>query len=147
MKLSILSLLIGLFVSITSNAFDAPTNCDFYFKTQNLCATLQWLNEPSGMDANGSFRLFFWKKDQGAQVLVAPNANSIAVKLFMPDMGHGGGLVKVDPAHAPNGALLVGEYDATRVGFMMSGMWQIIVQLKGQSNTVLDAAQIDYQAP
>jgi hypothetical protein len=147
MKSPILTLILGFFLTVPSHAQNIPRACDFFFKTQNLCASLQWMTQPSGMNADGSFRLLFWRKDQSSEVLVAPTAASIGVKLYMPGMGHGGGLVQVTPTHDSNGNVLTGEFDATRVGFMMSGMWEIIVQLRDGSAKPIDSAQINYQAP
>lgn len=122
--------------------------CDFYFATQNLCATLNWLAVPT-QDAEGSFRLSFWNKDQGsaqAPVFYNPDAASIFVKLWMPGMGHGSSPVAVSQSTDPSGTMLDGQFTATRVYFVMGGKWDIIVQLKDAKGNITDTSKMNYQA-
>lgn len=125
-----------------------PEGCPLYFKTQNMCANLGWVKEPTH-DAEGVFRLYFWNKDQGlAQqpFMEDPDADSIHVKLWMPDMGHGSGLVQVSKAKDDAGELLDGIFEATGVYFVMPGKWDIIVELKDARGNVTDSSKLNYQA-
>ncbi len=128
--------------------FENPEGCQLFFKTQNLCATLSWVTEPT-RDVAGTFRLYFWNKDQGlAQqpFMIDPDADSVGVKLWMPDMGHGSDLVKVSKAKDEAGDLLDGIFEATPVYFVMPGKWDIIVQLKDAQGNVTDLSKINYEA-
>ena len=125
-----------------------PEGCQLYFKTQNMCATLSWVSEPTH-DAAGLFRLYFWNKDQGlAQqpFMEDPDADKIEVKLWMPDMGHGSGLVKVLKAKDETGEALEGTFEASDVYFVMPGKWDIIVQFKDAQGNVTDSSKINYQS-
>jgi hypothetical protein len=126
---------------------DDDSGCDLYFKSQNLCATLGWVKEPT-RDEEGSFKLFFFNHDQGlAQrpIGVDPDG-TVFVKLWMPEMGHGS--QKVVTSHSKNdqGDEVEGEYDSTEVYFVMSGKWEVIVQLKDAAGKVTDSAKVNYNA-
>ena len=147
MKLTILGMLFGLMLVQPSAKANVP-DCQFYFQTQDMCATFAWLNEPAH-NAAGSFRLYFWNRAQGVgqqPIFMAPDAASVNVKLFMSSMHHGGGLVTVKPTTDATGAELDGQYDATQVRFVMAGPWEIIVDLKDANGAVKDTAQMSYRA-
>jgi hypothetical protein len=146
MKLSVFAFITSLFLA-TANANAAPATCDFHFTTQNVCASFQWVSEPAH-SAVGAFHLTFWDATQDSEnpVLVTPDTATVNVRLFMTSMGHGGGLVKVAQTLNEQGQPEVGQFDATQVRFVMSGPWEIIVELKDETGTVKDSAQISYRA-
>jgi hypothetical protein len=114
---------------------DADGDCAVYFAIQNLCAQLSWVQEPT-RDLEGSMHLVFNRE---------PNAASVGVKLWMPEMGHGS--QKVVVKHTQRNEVDVdGEFDATEVFFVMPGKWEVIVQLKDASGTVIDSAKTSYVA-
>jgi hypothetical protein len=115
--------------------------CDFYFKTQDLCAALIW-NHESNRDSEGDFTLQFWNRTQGENgpaSFVDPVAAVVAVKLWMPEMGHGSQKVKVEH-------LGMGVFKASEVMFVMPGTWEINLQLKDSAQQILDTAKISYLA-
>lgn len=129
-----------------TQAVNAPQErtCDWYFKSQDLCATYTWVKEPT-REEEGSFKLIFFKAGAPA-VNAEPIAASVFVKLWMPDMGHGSQKVVTVHSKDSRGNDLPGEFDATEVSFVMSGKWEIFVQLKDSAGKVLDQSKINYTA-
>jgi len=105
-------------------------DCDVTFKTQGLCASMDWINYPKEGEL-GAFKLRFWQAGKG-------NANGpyfepnlpVFVRLWMPSMGHGSSPVTLTPALDSNGLVMPGVYDVTQVYFVMRGNWEIQIQLK-----------------
>jgi hypothetical protein len=125
---------------------DGGLDCDFYFKTQNLCASLDWIKTPSSDEA-GSFKLYFWDKNQGtAQQPVFLNPDGqVLVKLFMPSMGHGSSPVSVTQAQTASGDPFEGVFDVKNVFFVMPGAWEIRILFKATNGQLSDQASFPYQ--
>ena len=109
------------------------------FSKSDLCASLKWV-KPASEEEKGTFRLRFFKK--GAEGIAIDPGHPVAVKLWMPSMGHGSSPVKVAPLKSSTGSTLPGEYEVSEVYFVMPGAWEIWVQLK-QGSKVLDQAKIE----
>jgi hypothetical protein len=116
--------------------------CSFSFLKSNLCSSLTWTIQPDENNT-GEFLLKFWnpKISSGKGPYTNPSP-SVFVKLWMPAMGHGSSPVKVIPLTDANGQALPGQFKATGVSFIMSGKWEIHVQLKSGTQ-VLDQSKID----
>ncbi|MBU6154334.1 MAG: hypothetical protein KGP28_08545 [Bdellovibrionales bacterium] len=122
-------------------------SCDFWFLSQNLCASLTWVRKPTSEEP-GEFSLSFWNKNQNSDQTVthsAPLADKVFVKLWMPDMGHGSSPVTTNQAFDSNGTPRIGVFRSTGVFFIMGGKWEIIVQLKDASGGVLDSSKMIFQ--
>ena len=106
------------------------TGCALEFKKIDLCVSLTWEHKPSG-DEKGEFTLHFWKKSEGTEhgPYVTPSLK-VAVKLFMPSMGHGSSPVKIAAKTDAGGTAIPGVFSVTEVFFVMEGKWQIQIQLK-----------------
>ncbi len=117
--------------------------CAFVFTAPDLCASLEWKTQPTD-EQKGAFVLRFWDSRSGTEhgPYVTPGYN-VAVKLWMPDMGHGSSPVKVAQAVDASGAAIPGVFNASDVYFVMGGHWEIWVQLK-QDKQVISQAKIGY---
>jgi hypothetical protein len=123
------------------NGFTATAPCALELAKESLCVSVEWLKAPTA-EEQGEFILRFWSKDQGSEKgpFVDPAETtglSVGVKLWMPEMGHGSSPVQV-VEQAP------GVYAVQNVFFVMSGDWQVFIQLK-KDRQVIDQAQFDYQ--
>ena len=109
-----------------------PSACPLSFPRSGLCAALTWTRPPAE-EQTGSFELAFWRagKPESGGPYVDP-ASTVAVKLWMPAMGHGSSPVKI--AHGD-----AGKFQVTDVYFVMPGDWEIHVLLKNGSNVVDEA--------
>ena len=107
----------------------ANAECPISFSRAKLCASLVWDKEPS--EEEGVFTLKFCKQGSDSKVLVNP-LNSVAVQLWMPDMGHGSSPVTI--SHVGTGV-----FSVTKVYFVMPGAWDIRIQLKEGSKIVEQA--------
>jgi hypothetical protein len=97
--------------------------CPLHFARTGYCASLTWETMPTD-DVEGEFTLRFWKPDRAtASGPYADPAPTVAVKLWMPAMGHGSAPVTVTRETE-------GVYRATGASFVMPGEWEIQVQLK-----------------
>jgi hypothetical protein len=124
---------------------ETPTGaCPLVLEKQALCASLTWEKKPAGEDP-GELTVRFWKRAEGTESgpYVTP-AGKVAVKLWMPTMGHGSTPVKVAPKLDAQGAAVPGVYSATEVGFVMGGKWEVWLQLKDGAQ-VTDQAKIDVE--
>jgi hypothetical protein len=119
---------------------ETPSDCPIAFDKEGLCAAIAWTKVPTDSE-NGSFTLTFWKK--GAAGDLTDPGDTVAVKLWMPAMGHGSSLVSVAPTLDSNGRAVTGSFNATGVYFIMPGAWEIWVQLK-QGSQIIDQAKLDY---
>ncbi|MBS1984525.1 MAG: FixH family protein [Bdellovibrionales bacterium] len=109
------------------------SDCEFRFPSAGVCASMQWIQRPTE-DTEGSFTLKFWDERTGSDAgPYAHPGHDVAVKLFMPSMGHGSSPVTVTSTDQ------VGVYLATRVFFTMGGYWEIKVQLKDAGAVVEEA--------
>lgn len=115
-------------------------DCDVTFKTQGLCASMDWVKYPDE-GKMGAFTLRFWQVGQGnASGPYFEPTFPIFVRLWMPSMGHGSSPVEVSPSHDSNGLAIPGVYDVTRVFFVMRGDWEIQVQLQNDTRTIEQAS-------
>jgi len=118
--------------------------CPLSFKKETLCASMTWTKEPTD-DIKGELTLRFWNGESGSES--GPYVNpqyTVAVKLWMPGMGHGSSPVTVEQETDQTGALIDGVYKVSDIYFVMPGAWEIWVQFK-QDRTVIDQAKKDYQ--
>ncbi len=106
---------------------DAPTaTCELFFEVERLCVKLEWKAAPNATDEAG-FTLRFYTLETPA-VLTEPRLTP-AARLWMPDMGHGSRPVEINK-------LATGEYSATKVFFIMPGLWEVYIQLKNGADVV-----------
>jgi hypothetical protein len=101
------------------------TQCPYELTKFQTCVDLQWVNGPKESE-EGIFQLKFWNQ---SGVAVDPE-KSLSVILWMPDMGHGSSPVTLQKT-------ALGAYTVSKVYFIMSGAWEIRVQIKEGKN-VLD---------
>lgn len=108
-------------------------HCPIEFKTENLCANLEW-KAPPKLDVNNSFTLTFWQKGDHNHVPTQPKAD-LNLKTWMV-MTNG---------HSHGGAALTwneleeGIYEVNNAKFFMHGMkghWEIKVQLLDSGDLV-----------
>jgi hypothetical protein len=116
--------------------------CELWFAEARVCASLTWLQEPTS-HAFGSFELRFWDENGSASGPYVRPSSDVAVKLWMPSMGHGSSPVTVKMAKGGQGQVIPGVYVASRVAFSMAGEWEIWVALKDGA-VVEDKAKTDY---
>lgn len=116
--------------------------CPLSFPKAKLCASLEWLSPPSlDEEKPGRLRLRFWNSETGTASGPYVNPDSVlsgakvAVKLWMPDMGHGSSPVKV-------GSSDTGIFDTQDVYFSMGGHWEVFIQLK-QGPTVAEQTKVN----
>lgn len=119
----------------------AAQDCPLSFDKAGLCASLTW-EKMATDEEKGEFTLRFWKKNEATEAgpyVVVPG--KLAVKLFMPSMGHGSSPVTITPKLDQTGAAVPGVYSITDVYFIMGGPWEIWVQFK-QGTQVLDQVKL-----
>src|ERR1700727_1876611 len=67
----------------------SSTDCPLSFQKAQLCAALTWTKQPTETET-GSFELDFWDPAHGTkQGPYVDPSETLFVKLWMPDMGHG----------------------------------------------------------
>jgi len=117
--------------------------CDLSFSKSSLCASVTWVKQPTA-DDQGEFTLRFWDAAQGTEAgpYVTP-ADDVAIKLWMPDMGHGSSPTKVIAATDATGSPVAGVFDVQNIFFVMNGKWQVFIQLK-KGSQVVDQVEFDY---
>ena len=103
----------------TSFSENIDSNCQFYFKTENLCLTTSWEIHPTS-ETFGSMLLTFTDKDQPERI-ISPK-NDPTVVLWMTSMGHGSSPVTMERIED-------GRYRASNIYFIMPGPWDIKYQL------------------
>lgn len=141
-------------VTATPGAENEPrlaAACPLSFPKAKLCANLEWLSPPSlDEEKPGRLRLRFWNSETGAASGPYVNPDSslsgakVAVKLWMPDMGHGSSPVKIGVSKDAQGNAITGVFDTQEVYFSMGGHWEVFIQLK-QGNTVAEQSKIDVE--
>jgi hypothetical protein len=120
-------LLLGLGVvqerRLSNSANSAPV-CELYFKTEALCASLEWVKKPAA-PSDAAFRLKFWNTKTGSPQgpFVAP-PGEVRISLWMPGMGHG-----ADPVTTTHDANETGVVQVNHASFSMKGDWEIWVSL------------------
>ncbi len=133
---------------LNNTELSQATECAFFLKSENLCASMVWIKEPN-RDDEGSFKLRFWKNAPNSSSTgpwVDPAYGNVFIKLWMPDMGHGSQKVTLQKQQDANGNFIPGDYLATQVYFVMGGKWEIILQIKDANGAVIDQAKIIYHA-
>ncbi len=111
-----------------------------------MCGRLDWVRFPSE-EETGMFLLRFTRVENGSSIPAdAPSGLRVAVKLWMPDMGHGSSPVKVVRPLNASGTPETGLYRAEEVHFVMPGAWEIRVIFKDESGAPVDQAVLPYQA-
>ncbi len=105
-------------------------NCGLELAKENICAAIKWEVEPNE-NTKGSFILSF---TDSAGAPVAP-VQAVAIKLWMPAMGHGSSPVTLSQINATS-------YRVSDVYFVMPGRWEIHVQLKNGSTLTDEAIQL-----
>ncbi len=113
----------------TEDAFECPLS----FPRQRMCAELSWNGIPNSQDPS-SFTLRFWKS--GAATHHGPYSNppnEVFVKLWMPSMGHGSSPITTVQSHDSGHQSIPGVYEGSNVYFIMSGAWEVHVQLRSGS--------------
>jgi hypothetical protein len=102
----------------------ADPACALYFKTQKLCASVEWLQKPTAASQAG-FLLKFWNPRTGtAQGPFTAPPGDPRVSLWMPAMGHGAEPVVLRPDERKSGI-----FQVSHAQFSMSGDWEIWVSL------------------
>lgn len=123
--------LIGLLSLVISVSVSA--HCPIEFKSENLCASLEWKNPPK-INVNNSFKLMFWENGDQNHVPTEPKAD-LNLKTWMV-MANG---------HSHGGAAMTwseieeGVYEVNDAKFFMHGMkghWEIKVQLLDNGDLV-----------
>ena len=101
--------------------------CVAEFKKSKICVSLRWTKIQKEFDLPV-------ESDQGEFTLklspAPPSTNEVAVRLWMPEMGHGSLPVRVAPLRDEKGVVLPGEYRVSEVLFSMTGPWEIQVELR-----------------
>jgi hypothetical protein len=132
--------------ALTGPSDDPAEVCPLRFERAGMCARLEWVKIPSE-EETGSFLLRFTRIENGAAIPSdAPSGLKVAVKLWMPDMGHGSSPVKVVRPLNASGLPEAGVYRAEDVHFVMPGAWEIRIQFKSEDGTPLDQAVLPYRA-
>lgn len=134
-----------------SNPGTGGDDCPLSFSHVGLCASLEWVQladlrgnataDATGTDQEREFILRFWEKGKGNSQTgpyVDPS-QKVSVKLWMPSMGHGSAPVKIDHHKSASRQDEIGVFDVTQVVFIMSGNWEIRIQLK-QDQKMIDEA-------
>lgn len=102
---------------------DQGVKCDARFEKSSDCITVVWEKAPTETDY-GSFIFKTFRPNLADQSpIVEALSGTMAVRLFMPSMGHGSSpitLTQID----------TGTFRASGVFFSMHGDWQIIFELK-----------------
>ncbi len=131
---------------LTGPSDEAQDTCTLRFERSGMCGRLEWVRVPSD-EETGIFLLRFTRVENGSFIPAdAPSGVRVAVKLWMPDMGHGSSPVKmVRPLNA-SGVPETGLYRAEEVHFVMPGAWEIRVIFKNESGAPVDQAVLPYQA-
>jgi hypothetical protein len=117
-------------LALPSKPIGPSVECGLELTKENLCATIVWEAEPTET-TKGSFLLRFSSRSGTPMTPV----QTVAVKLWMPTMGHGSSPVQIAPVD-PN------TYRISDVYFVMAGRWEIHVQLKNGSTLVDEAIQL-----
>ena len=133
--------------ALTGPLDEAPDSCSLRFERTGMCGRLEWVKVPSE-DETGVFLLRFTRIENGSVIASdAPTGLKVAVKLWMPDMGHGSSPVKVVRPLNASGLPEAGLYRAEEVHFVMAGAWEIRVVFKDESGAPFDQAVLLYRVP
>jgi hypothetical protein len=133
---------LGLFQELhlsKATARRSDPSCDFYFKSKDLCASLEWIKKPTAL-SEAEFRLKFWNTQTGSPQgpFVAPPGD-LRVSLWMPAMGHGTAPVTMTHDKDQSGIVQV-----SHASFSMKGDWEIWVSLLS-GDRFIEKARATYQ--
>lgn len=125
--------------------------CPIQFKKTGLCAELTWTILPKKVEMptendKAEFTLQVFKNPRlpvGSSGAQEPLAQDLAVKLFMPSMGHGSLPTQVEAEVDEKGHKISGKFRVKDVYFSMPGKWEIRLELK-KAAAVLDRAAVPY---
>lgn len=127
-----------------SDASSQNSRCPLNFPQHGICAELTWDQTPNEQNPS-TFTLRFWASGEATSngPYSAPN-DKVFVKLWMPSMGHGSAPVTLAQEMDAGNQVIPGIYSGSNVYFIMTGAWQVKVQLK-QGSTVTEEANLDVQ--
>lgn len=110
-------------ISPANNTFNEETKetCQLYFKSQDLCASIQWKIGPTA-DEDSSFDLKLWKKTGGS--VKGPFTEPLGQTTSFLRMNCCGTISNPKIAKVADG-----QYSVTKARFM-PGKWEVYVQLK-----------------
>lgn len=127
--------------SVPPAPVEKARDCELDFAKAGFCASWSWDHRP-GDDETGSAVLRFWKKGEGSPFgPYADPEGTVAVKLWMPAMGHGSSPVTVTPQVDAAGSRIPGVFTASQIYFSMPGAWEIRVQLKNGTQVIDQASR------
>ena len=119
------------------SSLESPTaepSCPISFDKSGLCGQLTWKGEVSD-EVENAFSFRIWNKiTSRPEGPYSDVEGSFAVQLWMPSMGHGSSPVTVTRTAA-------GEFEVSRVYFVMPGDWDIRLQIK-KNGQITDQAVI-----
>ncbi len=120
--------------------------CGIAFPQTGLCARLDWEKVPTE-EETGVFLLKLSRAGAPEGVLTDPPAGlTLAVKLWMPSMGHGSSPVKIVRVQTSGGSIVPGVFRVENVHFVMPGAWEIRVMLRDPDGKPVEQAALPYQA-
>lgn len=112
-------------------------DCSLKFKKFDLCLGYTWQKLPTDEEPGTmTIRLFELDPADGFPLLKNP-PQTLFVKLWMPDMGHGSSPVQLTHVSA-------GTYHAKNIFFTMPGAWWIQFQIR-EGSEVSDEIRVDYR--
>ena len=126
-----MKIILTLFLTLMS--FGAVALCPLYFADENKCASLEWTDGPV-LNANSSFRVFFWEKGDADHSYVSPE-QSVEMKTWMimaNGHSHGGPTITWDEVEN-------GVFEVADAKFFMGGMnghWQVKVIVGEEEQSV-----------
>lgn len=118
----------------TEPAHDHQKLCPIYFKTSDLCATVEFTKGPvDGDESQFIVRIFDHKSAHGDHVMVDPQNLKIDLWMYMGNHGgHGSAPVKIVKQD-------VGTYFVSEAYFIMPGRWNVRFFLDNeQSDLIVD---------
>lgn len=127
--------------SIAQQTQGTNEECPLSFPKAGLCASLTWTAFPVIKKKQpGSFTLKFWDKLTGTATEgpYKNPAHPVDAVMWMPSMGHGSWQTAITSSEA-------GVFQVTNVFFIMTGDWEIQVQLYSGSRDDEDKKTIHEQ--
>lgn len=98
------------------------------FKKTNFSISIDWQEGPEQGESH--FILRSWDRNLGT--LSGPYQDlpgNLSIRLWMPSMGHGSSPVEIKKLDS-------GEYDVSKVYFIMKGAWELRLELKKDGQVV-----------
>ncbi|WP_413568118.1 FixH family protein [Bdellovibrio sp. HCB117] len=118
-------LIAGLLFSANARA-QAGAACPVYFKTSNVCASVEFTKGPSDSEESQFLVKFYgYASANGEPVMVDPQNLKVDLWMNMGHHGHGSGPVKVVKQDQ-------GIYFVSEAYFVMAGRWQIRLFVNGE---------------